>query len=75
MVLTFEFADLRIRSEDLANTATIKLKIIIINLFILFLSGGGTALRFPLAPGFRRVATAIRRHTPSSKGARLMRSS
>jgi hypothetical protein len=27
-----------------------------------------------LAPGFRRVATAIRRHTPSSKGARQVRS-
>ena len=31
-------------------------------------------MRFPLAPGFRRVAAAIRGHTPSSKGARLVRS-
>jgi hypothetical protein len=31
-------------------------------------------LRFPLAPGFRRFAAAIRRHTPSCKGARLSRS-
>jgi hypothetical protein len=31
-------------------------------------------MRFPLAPGFRRLAPAIRGHTPSCKGTRLVRS-
>jgi hypothetical protein len=34
----------------------------------------GNRIRFPLAPGFRRDAPAIRGHTLSSKGARLSRS-